>query len=223
MVLKMKLLAFDTSGETTSVALTTQGQVLQKLETAPRKQAELLLPMIQTVLAEAELSLQQLDGIALTIGPGAFTGLRVGIGIAQGLSFGLSLPVIGVSTLATLAQGTYRHYQTPAVIAAIDARMKEIYWGSYFLSDSGIMAPIHADCISTPERLVLPNGPTTEWVGAGSGWGAYTDSLPNCPCYAALIPEAQDVLTLARAQFESGNTWSAEQVMPVYLRDQVVK
>lgn len=219
----MNILAFDTSGEATSVALACNSDILQKCEAAPRKQAELVLPMVQAILAEAGISMQQLDGLALTIGPGAFTGLRVGIGIVQGMSFALSLPVVGVSTLATLAQGAYRRYQTPAVIAAIDARMKEIYWGSYFLSDSGIMAPIHADRISTPEELIVPAAQTAQWVGAGSGWSAYAHHLPTCPSYAALMPEAQDVLTLAQAHFASGNTWSAEQVMPVYLRDQVVK
>ncbi len=126
-----KILAVDTATENCSVALMVGNDVISRCEYAPREHTTKILPMVDTVLAEGGLKLNQLDALAFGRGPGSFTGVRIGIGIAQGLAFGADLPMLGVSTLAAMAQGSYRLHQSEQVLAAIDARMGEIYWGQY--------------------------------------------------------------------------------------------
>ena len=101
----MKLLALDTATEACSAAVWVDGAVLERYELAPRRHAALILPMIEAVLAEAGLSPPQLDAIAFGRGPGAFTGVRIAVGIVQGIAFAADLPVIPISTLAALALG----------------------------------------------------------------------------------------------------------------------
>ena len=123
----MKLLALDTATEACSAAVLADGEVLERYELAPRRHAALILPMIESVLAEAGLEISQLDAIAVGRGPGAFTGVRIAIGIAQGIAFAADLPVALVSTLAALALGTARDTGATRIAAALDARMGEIY------------------------------------------------------------------------------------------------
>ncbi len=128
-----KILAVDTATENCSVALMVGDDVISRCEYAPREHTTKILPMVDTVLAEGGLKLGQLDALAFGRGPGSFTGVRIGIGIAQGLAFGADLPMLGISTLAAMAQGTYRVHQSEQVLSSIDARMGEIYWGGQYL------------------------------------------------------------------------------------------
>ena len=125
------LLALDTATEACSVALLHDGRVLSHYEVIPRMHAQRLLPMIKDLLAEAGVALSAVDGIAFGRGPGAFTGVRIAIGVVQGLAFALERPVLPVSTLAVLAQRALREQGAQQVAAAIDARMDEVYWGCY--------------------------------------------------------------------------------------------
>ena len=133
----MKLLALDTATEACSVALNIDGELTEHYELLPRRHSRELLPMVEKIIAAAGLSLTQLDAVAFGCGPGAFTGLRVATAMAQGLAFGADLPVIPVSTLAALAQQAHRCYQSTHVLAAIDARMDEVYWGTVCPARSG--------------------------------------------------------------------------------------
>ncbi|MFA0231771.1 tRNA (adenosine(37)-N6)-threonylcarbamoyltransferase complex dimerization subunit type 1 TsaB, partial [Vibrio sp. 10N.261.45.A7] len=126
-----KILAVDTATENCSVALVIGDQVFARSEEAPRDHTKKILPMVDEVLKEANVALTDLDAIAFGQGPGSFTGVRIGIGIAQGLAFGADLPMIGVSTLAAMAQGSYRKFGETHVATAIDARMSEVYWARY--------------------------------------------------------------------------------------------
>jgi tRNA threonylcarbamoyladenosine biosynthesis protein TsaB len=218
----MNILAFDTSGETCSVALLMGKTCLQRIESRPRKQAEALLPMIDAILAEAGIGLTQLDGLALTRGPGAFTGVRIGIGVAQGMSYAADIPAVTVSTLAVIAQSAYRIHSVKQVLTAVDARMKEIYWGGYLLQEDAIMASIVADRLSAPEELQQQIDLNGDWSGVGSGWEAYASALPKYPIYPAVFPQAQDIITLAVPEFTAGRVLSAAEIIPVYLRDKVV-
>lgn len=138
-----RILAIDTATEACSVALWNNGEKHALFEICPREHTQRILPMVQQVLAESGVTLNQLDALAFGRGPGSFTGVRIGIGIAQGLAMGAELPMIGVSTLATMAQGAFRVTGATQVLAAIDARMGEVYWGQYQRQDNGVWVGEH--------------------------------------------------------------------------------
>ena len=122
----MKLLALDTSTEACSVAVYSDGVTFSAFELTPREHTHKILPMIEQVLAQVALRLSEVDALVVGRGPGAFTGIRIGIGVAQGLALAADKPVIPVSTLAALAQQAYQQYGATQVLAALDARMNEM-------------------------------------------------------------------------------------------------
>lgn len=222
----MKLLAIDTSENGCTAALHIDGRVIERFEFAPRKHTDLILPMIDQVMADAQLSPTQLDALAYGCGPGSFTGIRVGAGVIQGIAIAADLPVVPVSTLAALSQGAYREFGSARVLAAFDARMQEVYWGGYRLDEQNIMQAVIEDCVAAPDKVAKPEDP--DWVGAGSGWSAYlalAEGFANQvnEIYADLLVHAQDVAVLAASQFEQGKAVSAEFALPVYLRESVAK
>lgn len=171
-----RILAIDTATEACSVALWNNGEKHALFEICPREHTQRILPMVQQILAESGVSLNQLDALAFGRGPGSFTGVRIGIGIAQGLAMGADLPMIGVSTLATMAQGAFRQMGATQVLAAIDARMGEVYWGQYQRQNDGVWLGENTEAVFTPERaqqnvMALAG----EWASVGTGWGTYPD------------------------------------------------
>ncbi|MGH8655673.1 MAG: tRNA (adenosine(37)-N6)-threonylcarbamoyltransferase complex dimerization subunit type 1 TsaB [Gammaproteobacteria bacterium] len=223
----MKLLALDTSTEACSVALDIEGQVFTRFELAPRRHAEIILPMIEQLLSEAGLRVQQLDAIAFGRGPGAFTGLRIACGVTQGIAFAADLPVVPVSTLAALAQGGYRATAHEKIIAAIDARMGEVYWGLFQLTQGGLMQAASEERISAFGNLELPKGDDL-WAGIGSGWGTAVTPAAQIQrrvrdVKPEVLPHAKDILSLAKPAYLQGAYVSAVQAMPTYLRNKVVK
>ncbi len=215
------LLALDTATEACSVALLHDGKVLSHYEVIPRLHAQRLLPMIKTIMAEAGIGLSALDAIAFGRGPGAFTGVRIAIGVVQGLAYGLERPVLPVSNLAVLAQRALREHGVHQVAAAIDARMDEVYWGCY-REAAGEMCLLGAEAVLPPEHVALPFDVSGEWFGAGTGWG-YAERLPvNVTGHdASMLPHAQDLLTLATYAWQRGEAIIADDAQPVYLRDKV--
>lgn len=215
------LLALDTATEACSVALLHDGKVLSHYEVIPRLHAQRLLPMVQTLLGEAGVGLSAVDAIAFGRGPGAFTGVRIAIGVVQGLAFALQRPVLPVSTLATIAQRAWHEQGTTQVAAAIDARMDEVYWGCY-REQSGEMRLVGSEAVLPPEQAVLPRAADGDWFGAGTGWG-YAERIPVAVqgCDAALLPHAEDLLRLAAFAWQRGEALEADQAQPVYLRDNV--
>ncbi len=123
-----RILALDTATEACSVAVLDGDRVYASFELCARDHTRRILPLVQQLLAVAGLTLHQMDALAFGCGPGSFTGVRIGVGIAQGLALGADLPVIGISTLQTMAQSAWRLQQSEQVLAAIDARMGEVYW-----------------------------------------------------------------------------------------------
>ncbi|PSV28877.1 MULTISPECIES: tRNA (adenosine(37)-N6)-threonylcarbamoyltransferase complex dimerization subunit type 1 TsaB [unclassified Photobacterium] len=221
-----KILAVDTATENCSVALLMGDEVISRCEYAPREHTTKILPMVDTVLAEAGIKLNQLDALAYGQGPGSFTGVRIGIGIAQGLAFGADLPMVGVSTLAAMAQGTYRVHQADNVLSAIDARMGEIYWGQYQRKIDGDWQIIGAEQVIVPDALVESvQTETGIWLTAGTAWEVYADTLAKLPFEmqqgSVLYPDSQDMVHLAKFAFARGESVSAEVASPVYLRDTV--
>ncbi|WP_434524981.1 tRNA (adenosine(37)-N6)-threonylcarbamoyltransferase complex dimerization subunit type 1 TsaB [Photorhabdus asymbiotica] len=220
-----RILAIDTATEACSVALWDDGAVLAQFEISPREHTQRILPMVQSVLTEAGISLQQLDALAFGRGPGSFTGVRIGVGIAQGLALGAELPVIGVSTLNTMAQGVFRLTGSTQVLTAIDARMGEIYWGQYIRNRKGEWKGNETEAVLKPERIqdimASLNG---DWMVAGTGWQAYPQLRPS---HLTLndsditLPHAEDMLPLAVQMWQNGEVTAVEHAEPVYLRNEV--
>jgi len=215
------LLALDTATEACSVALLHDGKITTHYEVIPRLHAQKLLPMIKELLAGAGIGLSALDAIAFGRGPGAFTGVRIAIGVVQGLAFGLDRPVLPVSNLAVLAQRALREHGATQVAAAIDARMDEVYWGCY-REAAGEMRLVGEEAVMPPERAGLPVDASGEWFGAGTGWG-YAGRIPVAVSGqdALMLPHAQDLLTLATFAWQRGEAIVADEAQPVYLRDKV--
>jgi tRNA threonylcarbamoyladenosine biosynthesis protein TsaB len=216
------LLALDTATEACSVALLHNGEVISHYDVIPRLHAQRLLPMIQQLLAEGGVSLNALDAIAFGRGPGAFTGVRIAIGVVQGLAFALERPVLPVSNLAVLAQRSLREASAQQVAAAIDARMDEVYWGCY-RAEAGEMRLLGHEAVLPPEQTCLPAGAEGDWYGAGTGWGTHAGRIAVATSGqdGALLPHALDLLSLARFAWARGEALPADQAQPVYLRDQV--
>ncbi|WP_337840621.1 tRNA (adenosine(37)-N6)-threonylcarbamoyltransferase complex dimerization subunit type 1 TsaB [Rheinheimera sp.] len=231
----MKLLALDTSTEACSVALQLNDQLLTLDEVCPQQHSKRVLPMVQQLLSEAGISLQQLDGLVFGKGPGSFTGVRIGVGVAQGLAFGADLPVFGVSTLTAMAQAAQRHHQAHQVVAAIDARMSEVYLASFSLDDFGLMQAITEEIACQPALLPAPvlKGPI---CAVGTGWQTYLTELTDwhktgnsgedefaivLHSPTILYPSAQDMLPHAAMACRLGQFFAAERAEPTYVRDEV--
>lgn len=220
----MKLLALETATEACSAALHVDGRVIARFRHAPRLQTDLLLPMIDEVLAEAGLGLGDLEALAYSRGPGAFTGVRIAAAAVQALAFSRDLPVVPVSSLQALAQGAWRVHGATRVLSVFDARMDEVYAGGFALQD-GLMQPVGEEHVCAPARL--PAALQGEWFAAGNGVAAY-EALLRGQCTltgtdATLFPSAQDVLPLALATFARSGGLAPELALPVYLRDEVWK
>lgn len=222
---ELKILAVDTATEACSAALLVGDKLFSRWEEAPRDHTRKILPMVQAVLEDAGISLSDLDAIAFGRGPGSFTGVRIGIGVAQGLAFGAGVPLIGISTLAAMAQGAYRLDGAEQVLTAIDARMNEVYFGRYELLD-GRMQLVGDEVVSDPAALVDVRGKQAGRVTCvGTGFETYGEILSGLADELAVsqvrFPAAEDMLPLARAAWLAGEAVPVEQATPVYLRDKV--
>ena len=223
----LKLLAIDTTESACSAALLVDGEIYSCLESADRGHSERILPMMQSLLAEAGFGLHELDSLAFGRGPGSFTGLRIAAGVIQGTALGANLPVVPVSTLRALAQGAHRVHGVSDVLSALDARMAEVYWGACKLDESGIMQPSMVELVCAPDAV--PPVAEGEWRGAGSGWQAYGQILQERTgvhedrVLPTMQIEAQDIARLAAADFAVGMAVGPEHAIPVYLRDNVAR
>ena len=218
----MRILAIDTATEACSAALWNDGTLSAHFEICPREHTQRILPLVQEVLTESGTTLSELDALAFGRGPGSFTGVRIGIGIAQGLALGAELPMIGVSTLATMAQGAWRKTGATRVLAAIDARMGEVYWAEYQRVWHGeeTEAVLKPDAVA--ERLAQLSG---EWATVGTGWQAWPDLAKASGLTLSSgeieLPAAEDMLPLACYLLAAGKTVAVEKAEPVYLRNEV--
>jgi len=221
----MRLLAFETATEACSVALWVDGEVHERFEIAPRRHAELSLPWAEQLLVQAGVAKSQLDAIAVGRGPGAFTGVRLAVALAQGIALALDRPVVPVSTLAALAMRARSLSSTEPtrVIAAIDARMGEVYAGAFELRDRDAI-PLSPECVCNPDDFELSEG---QWLGVGTGFTAADGALCGrfekqlADCDPSALPHAADVARLAAIAFARGESVAPERVEPAYLRNNV--
>lgn len=226
-----RILALDTSSDACSVALMDGERTLSRFELAAKSHTRRLLPMVDEVLAEAGWGLANLDVLAFGRGPGSFTGLRIGLGVIQGLAFARDLPVVGVSTLDAMALGYYEAHPVFAqdgrpVLVALDARMQEVYWALLsWTGEPDWLRRLEAEAVSPPAEVAAQSGVQrlgSAFVAIGPGW--------HYPELAALTPEHRDLdvypnalhmLPLARRALANGEAVAAEQAQPVYLREKI--
>jgi tRNA threonylcarbamoyladenosine biosynthesis protein TsaB len=219
----MRLIAFDTATEWCTAALWVDGGVAYRQERAGQRHSDLLVPMVMDLLAEAGLGLGQLDGLAYGMGPGSFTGLRIACGVAQGLALGTGLPVLGVSTLESLAEEAWQARGAERMLACLDARMNEVYAGLYRRREAGWIS-LAGPVVCPPEAVPLPAEPG--FLGAGPGFAAYPLLLALGRARLAdvdttLIPHARAIAALAAPRFARGEGLPAEAAEPLYIRDKV--
>jgi tRNA threonylcarbamoyladenosine biosynthesis protein TsaB len=207
----MRILALETATHRLSIALWHDGSVIERAAELPNGSSEWLLPNVRTLLTEASVALNMLDGIAFGAGPGSFTGLRLAAGCVQGLAYGLDVPVLGVGTLQALAlaAGESRAY------VCLDARMNEVYVAAY---ENGVevMSPI----VCPPAQVPIPAG--EDWVGCGDGFASYGAELPKFVRVRADVrPTADAVARLAAPRFARGEGVAAAEAVPIYVREKV--
>ena len=220
----MKLLAVDTATEACSVALWLDGAVYERFELTGREHSRLLPAMLQGLLADCGVVLSAIDGIACGVGPGSFAGVRIGVGFVKGLALGLERPVVPVTSLAMLAQGAIRLHRAEAVLAAIDARMNEVYFCRYAAVDGLALAQEAAQVVA-PAALTLPA--EGAYAAVGSGWKTHLQALRGRsaatlhPLDGETLPAARDALPLAHREFAVGRAIGAGELLPLYLRNRV--
>ncbi|MBN6077535.1 tRNA (adenosine(37)-N6)-threonylcarbamoyltransferase complex dimerization subunit type 1 TsaB [Aggregatibacter actinomycetemcomitans] len=226
------LLALDTAIEACSVALLRGGEKIHSEQFAQREHTKHILPMVDEILAQAGIKLHQVDALVFGRGPGSFTGVRIGAGIAQGLAFGANLPVIPVSNLAAMAQAAYVQYQAENVLTAIDARMNEVYFAYWqakkVRSDFGTFlswAPIIAEQVCSLPKVLeqVEQQIHGDAVLAGSGWAAYPQlTEANLGKSTDItLPSALYMLDLALPKWFAGEIISPLEIEPIYLRNEV--
>jgi len=230
----LNILALETSSQYCSVALACRGEVQQRSDESKLSHSRQLLPLLSDLMASASLGYGDLDCIAVSRGPGSFTGLRIGIAVAQGLGFASDLPVVPVSSLAQVAQSAADCGMTGAVLATLDARMGELYAGCYDLCVDGpkllggeqVLPPQQIDRLLAAEDQDVCRENLAAIVGGGLTYrNAFPDTwqalLQQCP-RENLQPHAEVLLRLAASAFSRGEAVVAEVLTPVYLRNKVV-
>jgi len=214
----LRILAIETAGPGCSVALYINGETSFLEENAQNKHTANLLPMVNKLLAKSGFKLNELDAVAVDAGPGSFTGLRIGAGVAQGLAYAANLPVINISSLQAMALKADAKY----VAVALDARMQEIYFAGYKKVKADELEVIYKPCLIKPETIELD--PRLSWQLVGNGWQEYKDKyqkieISNYGQNFGIMPHAREAARLAVI-----NYWSrqkAEMAQPVYLRSAV--
>ena len=219
----MNILIIDTATEACSVALEVNKHIFNRFEVCPQQHSQRILPMIDEVLKEANVTLHDLDYLAFGRGPGSFTGVRIATGVLQGLALGTGHKVLGISTLAAMAQQAYVQHQSEQVAAAIDARMSEVYFGQYQLQQN-VMTLIGEEQVIPPDEAIVLLSRHLEMAGVGTGWQAYPalNGEANVEVLTSVLyPNAVYMLPLAKALIADGHAVEVEDIQPVYLRDKV--
>lgn len=226
------ILAIDTATEACSVALLKNGQVFSHFEVCLQQHSQRILPLVDEMLTQAGIKLKDVDGLAFGRGPGSFTGVRIGIGIAQGLAFGVDIPVLPISNLQIIAQGAIRRAtQSERIAVAIDARMNEVYFAE-FAVENGLAVGLTEESVLSPSDLsdhLSANKKAT--LAVGTGWSAYEANFAGLFSEGLLcaeseaqdgnLPNALDMLPIASQMLQDGQTVRATEAEPVYVRDTV--
>ena len=227
----MHILAIDTSSAWCSVALSLDDQApLFKHEAVSTGASQLLLPWINDLLSKAEIPLSQLDVIAIGVGPGAFTGVRLGLAVVQGLAIGAELPVIPVASLDALAlqliqTPRFKASQARNFVIAIDARMDEIYWARYEVMSNSLPIRTGEIYLSKPDELNLNDvhflaGSAIKEFGDRLFTKIHTQLAPEC-MNDEIGVSALGVLEAAKIDVNKGKQISVSKLEPLYIRNKV--
>lgn len=217
----MNILALDTSGTACSVALAKGSELFERHEILENRHSEFLLNFIDNLLKQAHLKLTELDAIAVGNGPGSFTGIRLGMGVAQGLAFGINKPLIPVSSLHAIAKTS----SVKNILVAVDARMGEVYWQCFQLTDKRELVALQSAKLDSPENLTLTN-PDLNWQGAGSGFDLYSEQLsvylgkPD-NWIKNVYPQASSIIKIAKDRIKKTGMTGESAALPVYIRNKV--
>lgn len=220
----MNVLALDASTEFLSLAIQTPAGQLQFHEATGPAASQRILPEIQRLLQAANITLKQLNAIVYGTGPGAFTGVRVAVGVAQGLAFGANVPVLGVSALLAVAHAAWQATQAEQIVVCLDARMGEVYHAAFRRQSEGWLT-LSAPMVCKPHLVPALTG--ADWVAAGSGWAAFGEVLSAhygvqvCQVLPTLRPQATTMLDLAAVDIHAGHTHLAHEAAPLYVRNRV--
>lgn len=215
------ILAIETSSELASCALLSGDSVVARESGGVRTHSQALLPMVQELLTESGLRLEQVDAIAFGAGPGSFTGVRTACGVAQGLAFGLDLPVLPLITLEAMAEACRARSGATEVLAVLDARMNEVYWAQYRFD--GAWRVVVAPVLSAPE-LVQPLA-AAGLAACGNGFAAYPDAFAGkdfaAQADSSIVPHARELARIGAAAFAAGQGVPPAQAQPLYLRNKI--
>ena len=230
MINGINILAIETATSSCSVALNAGERIFKRSEVGNNIHSQCLLSMIEEVLAQAQVSVSDLSAVAVGQGPGSFTGLRIGIGVAQGIAYGIGCPMLGLSSLAALAS---MRQGDGYVITGIDARMNEIYWGVYKVSASNTQL-IGDLTVSAPKDINLLSLNAQEGdiendqiLLAGNAWSEYEDELGQeflrkyKPIEGSMYPTATALLGLAQGAYQREEFIAPIDFTPEYVRDKV--
>lgn len=227
------ILGLETATQSCSVALFRDNQFSSRHRLEAKKSSEFVLPMLYELLEAQKCQLNEIAGIAVGVGPGSFTGVRVAVGLAKAMGFALNIPVWPISTLRALAQEvytTYPEYQSLPILTTWDARMHAIYWGVYEHANGLVRNQLPQDQLSSPCDLSIPFSPGTEIVVAGSGMEHYAAELEPCllpftiRCVNEVYPNAEAIIGLALQDKAQGiQPASLFELSPDYVRNDVAK
>lgn len=224
-----QILAFNTTTEMCSVALMVGHRIYNINTMALKRHSEELLPMINQLLLEVNISLKSLDYIIFDRGPGSFIGLRIGLSVAQGLSLGADLPLVEVSSLFVLAQGARRIFGAKKqIITTIDARIGKLYWAYHRTAINNWMCNDNMMfCVAMKEKIFVQkiiNSLQGDWILVGTGWNNYsilTHITSNDPIFlrSIMFPEAQDMLPIGIYKWKKKMFITPDKIKPIYLCD----
>ncbi|MEM7432364.1 MAG: tRNA (adenosine(37)-N6)-threonylcarbamoyltransferase complex dimerization subunit type 1 TsaB [Pseudomonadota bacterium] len=222
----MKLLALDTSSVACTVAIASDGEIVERHEVQPREHTRLLVPMIQSALAEAQIDAADLDGIVLGNGPGSFIGMRIATSVAQGMAHAVGIRIAPVSSLAAVAEEVFAIGEASHVVVTQDAHMDEVYLGVFARGPNGV-------CVTLSESLhdqsaIGLSVASPHLVAAGEGWYRYPALLEaNREILDAhsevRFPSARWLLPQGEGLFRTGRAIEPSEVVPAYLRQTVAK
>ncbi len=211
----MNLLAVNSSDDRVSVAANVDGCIFGQQRICAREHNRFILTMVQDVLSKARLAMREVDAIVYGVGPGSFTGLRISAGVAQGIAFGIDVPVIAVSCMAAIAQ----KQDSKKAVVAIDAKQNQVHWGCYIKNKNGLSELQGQEHLTEINQLIVDG---ENWHGAGSAWDMHAETLIGLNPLSVVgwtekqSADARELALLGAAKFLDGQVRQAVYAIPKY-------